>query len=228
MAITMTRVILIRHCEAEGNIKRIFQGHIDSDISENGKRQLVALARRFRDIKLDYIYSSPLLRARKTAEAVAHGMELRLCDGLMEIKGGVWEGKPWASFPTLYPEQARNWNLSPWEFHPAGGESMRELYERIWRTVLRIVQSHEGGQIGVVSHGCAIRNFLCRAHGRPIEDLNEICWCDNTALSMIDFDSLWRPAVVSENDASHLSAELSTLNKQSWWRPEARAAMLFE
>lgn len=33
----MTRIILIRHCEAEGNIKRVFQGHTDADISENGR-----------------------------------------------------------------------------------------------------------------------------------------------------------------------------------------------
>ena len=226
----MTRILLIRHCEAEGNIKRLFQGHTDADISENGERQLLRLAERCKDMELDFLYSSPLIRAQKTARAAGthHDLPLKLDPGLMEINGGVWEGKAWSSFPLLYPEQARRWNLSPWEFHPEGGESMRELHKRIWNTIIAIARRHTGSTVGIVSHGCAIRNFLCRAHGYPIEKLNEISWSDNTGISIIDFDAEMKPEVLLENDASHLSDELSTLGKQTWWRPETRAAMIFE
>ena len=226
----MTRILLIRHCEAEGNIKRLFQGHTDADISENGERQLLRLAERCKNLPMDFLYSSPLIRARKTARAAGShlGLPLKIDPGLIEINGGVWEGKPWSCFPKLYPEQARRWNLSPWEFHPEGGESMRALYERIWNAVTDLVRAHAGSTLGIVSHGCAIRNFLCRAHGYPIEALNEISWSDNTGLSIIDFDPALRPTIVLENDASHLSDELSTLGKQTWWRPESRASMIFE
>ena len=226
----MTRIVLIRHCEAEGNLNRVFQGHTDADISENGQLQLDCLSERCRDFSFDALYASPLRRAQKTARAAAkhHELPLQLDEHLMEINGGVWEGLPWKNLPDLYPEQARHWNLSPWDFHPDRGESMRALYNRIWNAVTTIAQRHTGQTVCVVSHGCAIRNFLCRAHGFPIERLNDVAWCDNTALSIIDFDDNSSPTLVLENDSAHLTGDLSTLGKQSWWRPEARAAMFFE
>ena len=56
----MTRIILIRHCEAEGNIKRVFQGHTDADISENGRKQLDLLRLRCRNMQIDAdVYKRP-------------------------------------------------------------------------------------------------------------------------------------------------------------------------
>ena len=56
----VTRILLVRHCEAQGNVKRVFQGHTDAPISENGKKQLDLLALRLRNETIDAIYSSPL------------------------------------------------------------------------------------------------------------------------------------------------------------------------
>ena len=56
----MTRIILVRHCEAAGNLNRRFQGHTDAEVTENGKKQLELLALRMRNVKIDYLYSSPL------------------------------------------------------------------------------------------------------------------------------------------------------------------------
>ncbi len=220
----MTRILLVRHCEAEGNHKRLFQGHTDSDISENGARQLELLALRCRNMPIDALYSSPLKRAVKTAEAINryHHLPLHIREGLIEINGGYWEGKPWESFPRLYPEDAHKWDLEPHLFAPAGGELMREVYDRIWRTVLDIVRENPDRLVCIASHGCAIRNFLCRAAGRPIEQLGDTDWCDNTAVSIIDFDQALHPTIVLQNDASHLSEEVSTFAKQDWWRPENR------
>ena len=65
-----TTLYLVRHAEAEGNWKRTFQGHIDSEVSEKGWTQLDYLARRFEQVRLDAVYSSPLKRAWATAEAI--------------------------------------------------------------------------------------------------------------------------------------------------------------
>lgn len=220
----MTRILLVRHCEAEGNHKRIFQGHTDSEISENGARQLEMLALRCRNMPIEAIYSSPLRRAVKTAEAINrfHQLPITLDAGLMEINGGHWEGKLWTSFHTLYPQEARHWDLEPHLFAPEGGEPMKEVYERIWSTVLGIVRANPDRLVCVASHGCAIRNFLCRAAGNPIEKLNDTDWGDNTAISIVDFDKELRPTIVLQNDASHLTEELSTFAKQDWWKPENR------
>ena len=51
----MTSIYLVRHCQAQGNVNRVFQGRIDSEISEEGRRQLDRLAERFRRIPLDAV-----------------------------------------------------------------------------------------------------------------------------------------------------------------------------
>ena len=226
----MTTILLVRHCEAFGNKMRVFQGHTDSEISENGKLQLQFLALRCRNMNIETLYSSPLKRARLTAEAINqyHHLPLHIEPGLSEIDGGEWEGKPWADFPYLNPEQARRWNQEPWRFEAPGGESMRCVYDRIWNTVIKIVEKERGKTICIASHGCAIRNFLCRAQGWPIERLNDVDWCDNTALSKITFDNMNIPNVVFMNDASHLPENLSTFAKQVWWRKENRNSNVFE
>lgn len=219
-----TRILLVRHCEAEGNVKRVFQGHTDAPISANGAKQLDLLALRLRNQKIDALYSSPLQRAYQTAVAINqyHHLPIQVMEGLMEIRGGSWEGKPWADFPVIDPEQSYFWDYEPHNFAPAGGETMRQVFDRVWNTMMEIVRQNPDSVVCVTSHGCAIRNFLCRASGYPIERLNEVDWCDNTAISVIYFDRQLRPTVVIQNDTSHLNAEVSTLLNRtgSTWTKE--------
>lgn len=223
-------MILVRHCEAEGNKKRLFQGITDASVSEKGRIQLDLLSIRCRNMKIDAIYSSPLRRARETAEAVNrfHGLPIQIRDGLREIDGGEMENKPWEDFPKTYPEQASFWNKQPWLFSPPNGETMYHVFDRIWDTILEIIRENPGKTVCAASHGCAIRNFLCRASGWPIEQLNRMDWCDNTGISIVDFDGELHPHVVLQNDASHLSDETSTFAGQDWWKPENRGGDVFK
>lgn len=218
----MTRIILVRHCEAQGNTLGVFQGHTDSDISGNGAAQLDLLGVRCRNMPIDAIYSSPLKRAYQTAEAINqyHNLPIQIDPRLIEINGGEWEGKSWDEREVLCPEQSKIWNTRPFEFSPEGGETMRDVYERIWDAITDIVRKNQEKTVCVASHGAAIRNFLCRALNKPIEELNDVGWSDNTGISIIDFDADSHSNVVSMNDASHLSPELSLFTKQTWWRPE--------
>lgn len=216
----MTILYLIRHCEAFGNCRRIFQGHLDGDISELGQRQLERLGARFADTPLDAVYSSPLQRTRKTAEAVAepHGLPVKFDDRLMEIHGGRWEGQPWSRLPELFPEESEHWARHPWLFAPQGGESMRQVYRRMSGALSGIASLHPGGAIAVASHGCAIRNAICWAKGWPLERIGEVDWCDNTAVTVLAFDEEGIPQILQENDNSHLSGDTSRFGEQTWWR----------
>lgn len=224
-----TTIIVVRHCEAEGNIKRYFQGHTDGQVSERGKMQLDLLAERMKDIHIDAIYSSPLSRAKATADAINRGRDLPviLDSRLMEINGGLLEGVKWSEFPALYPEQAEDWNLKPWLFHAPKGESMKEVYDRIYAAILDIAKENVGKTVAVASHGCAIRNLICRAKGLPIESLNDVAWCDNTSINIIEFDEELNPSVICENDRSHLEHGMSAMDTQTWWRTENRDNMDF-
>ena len=224
----MTKLYIVRHCEARGNIDRIFHGHTDSDISEKGKTQLERLAQRFQDVPLDAVYASPLKRTRLTAAAVNtyHDLPVHIHPGLIEIHGGYMEGRPWSEFPLTHPEDARLWNMEPHLFIPEGGEAMADVYDRIWKSVTEIAAVEAGHTVAVASHGCAIRNLLCRAKGWPISRLAEEPWCDNTGVSLLEFEN-GGCRLVFENDISHLDPELSTLAGQKWWRKENQAALNF-
>lgn len=215
----VTTLYLVRHCEAVGNISRVFQGHIDEDISENGARQLERLAERFQTIPLEALYTSPLLRAAKTAQAMnrGHGLPLQIDDRLMEINGGHWEGKPWEDLPRLYPAEWEDWNHRPWVFDPDEGEAMPHVFRRMAQVLTEIAAGNPGRVVGVASHGCAIRNALCWAKGWPIERLNDVDWCENTAVSILEFGEDGKVKIRLENDASHLDASMATVTKQSWW-----------
>ena len=92
----MTRIYLIRHGEAEGNLYRRFHGWYDSALTDTGRQQLEYLARRFQDLPLDAVYASDLKRAKDTAQAVAgpKGLDVIIEPGFRELGVGVYEDLP--------------------------------------------------------------------------------------------------------------------------------------
>ena len=201
---------MVRHCEAIGNVKRLFQGTSNFDISEIGAKQLEYLTNRFKDIPLDKVYTSPLIRARKTALAVIGDRELKPIDenGLVELDGGIVEGKPFIETFNSIPGLADAWDNHPEDFAPEGGEKMRDAYERIWNTVKKIAAQNTGKTVACTTHGGVTRCLLCRLLKGDIKKLSEMPWSENTAVSLIRFDEDLNPEVVFYNDVSHLPEEL--------------------
>lgn len=206
----MTRIYLIRHCEAQGNKDGKFQGRVDSGISENGIIQLKNLEERFKNVNIDAIYSSPLKRAVFTADAVNkyHGLEIKLNNQLREIDGGEFEGNKWKDLPNLFPEYAKLWVNEPHNFYTKSGESMKDVYDRVSNELLSIARLQENRTVVVVSHGCSIRNMLSFVKYNSLDKISNVNWCDNTGVSLIEFDSDFNPTLVYENDTSHLNEKL--------------------
>lgn len=224
------KIYFIRHAEAMGNVQEFFQGRTDCEISEKGARQLECLAERFRDIPIEKIYSSPLRRTMSTANAVNkyHNLPIIRDERLVELDGGVWEGKPWADLPTLYPVEYNLWQNRMQDFYIENGEKMTEVFERMKNAVTDIAAQNHGRTIAVVSHGCALRNYLCYAMGKPIDCLKEVGWSDNTAVSLVEYDDNLVPKIIFRNSNEHLSAELSTLAHSAWCRAEVGSAEFME
>ena len=206
----MTEIYMVRHCEAMGNVMRLFQGSSDFDISETGEKQLEYLKNRFKDIKLDKVYTSPLIRARKTALAVIGDRSLEPIDekGLIERDGGIVEGKPFKETFNSIPGLADAWDNHPEDFAPEGGEKMRDAYERIWNTVKKIAAENKGKAVACTTHGGVTRCLLCRLLKGDITKLKEMPWCENTAVTLIRFDDSLNREVVFYNDTAHLPEEL--------------------
>ncbi len=205
----MTKIYFVRHCEAIGNVKHIFQGVSDFDISEMGIKQLEFLKKKFENIELDKIYSSPLKRAYKTALAIKGDKDLDVIihDGLIEIDGGIIEGKPTFESFKKHPELADIWLNTPQDFHAPGGESMRHTYERIYNTVLEIAAENRGKTIACASHGGVTRCLGCKILYDDIKRLKDTPWTANTAIMQFTVDDDNSFKLEFYNNTEHLPSE---------------------
>ena len=215
----MTRVYLIRHAQAEGNIYRRAQGFYPSPITAKGHRQIAALAERFRHEQIDALYSSDLLRAATTAGAITkyHDLPLNPEPRLREVDLGPWEDRPFGDLQYLYPDMMRAFNDDPDRWIVAGAETFPHLRARIRAAICEIAARHDGQTVACVSHGMAIRTLLSLILGIPSGEIRRLPHGDNTAVSLLEIEGE-NIKVIFYNDASHLEGELSTFARQSWWR----------
>lgn len=221
-----TRIYLIRHAQAEGNVKRRFQGVTDAPVTPAGEKQLEFLKKRCAEYRFDAAYSSPLSRARKTALAAIgdRELELQIEPRLIEMNIGELENVPYAELTVRFAEDFRIWTNEPYRFSAPGGETMEQVRDRVYAGFMDIVRGNAGKNVLVVSHGCAMRALLCALKGMNFHDLGTIPWCDNTAVYIIDFDDEFKPTFVTEADVSHLPEDMTTFKRQSWWKYSAGRA----
>lgn len=201
----MTKLYLIRHAEAEGNLYRIAQGQYNSALTDRGYRQVEALARRFADIHIDAVYASDLYRTCATASAIYQpkGLPLHRCPGLREICVGDWEQRTWGDIARTDPEQLENFNhyLERWQVN--GAETPEQVRDRVLASVQDIAARHDGETVAVFSHGCAIRILLATIQGLSIAQLGGTPHGDNTAVSLVEVEHETM-RVVFRDDNSHL------------------------
>ena len=215
----MTKIYLIRHAEAEGNLYRRIQGHYDGDITIKGYKQIDFLAERFRDIDIDAVYASDLKRTQKTAGAILRNRELSLniVPRLKEVDMGAWEDKPWGNVAYDEPEQMLSFANDPQNWTVDGCERFDDLKNRMFGVMTELAQKHEGQTIACVSHGMAIRSLISVLKGIPSERICEIPHGDNTCVAAINFIN-GVPELEYYNDNSHLPKQVSTFAGQEWWK----------
>jgi len=222
----MTRIYLIRHAEAEGNLYRRIHGHYDSLITDNGYRQISALRGRFENIPLDAMYSSDLFRTMTTAKAICGLWNLKLHTraNLREVNMGVWEDRTWGEVARNDGQQLSYFNRVSPLWSATGCEPFAVLRERISAAILEVARSHPGQTVGITCHGSAILNALAVFRGLPIEETRSIGHSDNTAVSLLEAEN-GKVHVAFQNDNSHLPQEISTFGRQKWWREREGSVM---
>ena len=217
----MTKLYLIRHAEAEGNLYRIAHGwHNGLITNDRGYRQIDALRRRFQSVDIDAVYASDLYRTQLTARAIwlPKALPLHLEPAFREVHMGVWEDHPWHELNKQYPEEMYHFNRRVDLWRVEGGETAQEVLNRYIPALRRIGAAHDGGTVAVFSHGAALRIVLGTLQGVPLSDIGDTPHGDNTAVSLLTWDD-GALRVEYRDDNSHLEAEgLSTFARQSWWR----------
>jgi broad specificity phosphatase PhoE len=147
----------MRHAESEANTRDVLAGRIDYPLSARGLADAEAVALAFSPAHpVDAIVSSPLLRARQTAEPFARltRLPVETDEALVEQDMGVFAGKTYAQAeadPAYEKDKARRWDWAP-----PGGESYRAIAGRLRPFFARLDRRSEP-RILVVTHAVALR-----------------------------------------------------------------------
>ena len=217
----MTRIFLIRHAEAEGNLYRFAHGQSEGLITPRGYIQIEQLKDRFINEKIDAVYSSDLKRTQTTATAITqpHNLPLNTTPKLREVAMGEWEETSWGDLEYHFPEMLVKFNLDPANWIIEGNELYEDLIARVTAFITEVAKLHNGETIALITHGFAIRSFLCRLMGYSSAESKNLRYCDNTAVALLTFSD-GNFEVEYYNDNSHLKKDESTLAQQKWWRNE--------
>jgi glucosyl-3-phosphoglycerate phosphatase len=156
--------VLWRHGETDYNAERRFQGQRDVPLNAAGLAQARRAARYLATLHPVAIYSSDLVRASATANALARltGLQVQLDKDLRERHGGEWEGLTTDEIRERYPDQQALWE-------PPGGESSEAVADRTEAALLRIAAAaYAPGSVAVVvGHGASLNLGMTRLLGLP-------------------------------------------------------------
>jgi broad specificity phosphatase PhoE len=200
-----TRIYLVRHGATELTAEDRFAGAMDVPLSEEGRRQVAALAERLRCDTLDAIYASPMGRTLETARIIAapHDLEPHTDPDLREIDYGRWEGRTRDEVETEFSDEYDAWQEDPLTIAPAGGESGIAVLARALPVMRRIVQQHAHRSVLVVSHKGTNRLLVSSLLGFDARGYRDRLDQSPAALTILDFASVTRARLRVFNDVSH-------------------------
>lgn len=205
----ITRVLLIRHGQSQGNAEGRFGGHSPTPLSPRGRQEAEAVASTLRKTSIQAIYSSDLLRAVETAQPLARATKLEIikAEAFRERSVGEMEGLTFEEAAQKHPEDYAALIRRDFEHVLLGGESYRQMLDRSALALDRAIAEHRGGTIVVFSHTgtiCILSLHLMGALDAP--ELRPV-WLvtSNCGISRFEIRADNFIRVLSLNDTRHLN-----------------------
>ena len=163
----MLEIVLVRHGETDWNAAEVFRGRVDVALNEVGIRQAELLGEYLSRDKIDFIYSSPLTRAVRTAEVIAkrQKLEVNCVENLTDFDFGEWQGLSLKEVKEKYPDLYKDWIDTPEQVRIPGGESLEEVRNRVMPFVEDAVMRCGEGRIVLVSHRVVCKVLICSLLG---------------------------------------------------------------
>jgi broad specificity phosphatase PhoE len=177
--------ILMRHGETPWNREGRVMGRNPVELSDNGRAQVEAAILVAQSLKLDLIITSPLVRARQTAEIIARGVggvDILEEPSIAEVSYGRWEGMTYHEL--IEDPHYAVYKESPVEYPTPGGETIPQVQARGVDVIRRAVEAYPGRRVLFVSHGDIIRTVLCYYLGLELKFFHRVR-IDNAAFSGI-------------------------------------------
>ena len=205
------KLILVRHGETSWNKERRVQGS-DSDIELNdtGLEQARKVANFLKNEPIDAIFSSPMQRARATAEAIAsyHQVPVKFDQGLKELNVGELEGMSAVNLRTTFSQFLMQWWQDGGATKLPSGESLVELQQRAWKVIERLLERYKTSPehntettVVVVSHYFITLAIIIKALNLPLDCFTKFK-LDPGGVSILEFGNNGT-RLVTFNDTSH-------------------------
>lgn len=198
----------VRHGQTLWNLTGKYQGSTDVPLSEVGEAQAELAARWFDDKKIDVIYTSPLVRARKTAEAIArrHQLEPVIKPEFRELSFGEWEGLTYDEIESRWPGAIEKLYRAPDELQIEGGETFAEVEKRTMKGMEDLIAQGDGKTYVIVGHGASTRTILCGMLELPIRLAWHFCQ-GNANISCIHYYGKGQSWLYMLNSQEHLEGQ---------------------
>lgn len=179
--IKMIEWFLVRHGETVWNQEGRLQGHLDSELSENGINSAKKLNEYFGEMNFDAVFTSPSGRAVKTLKIALNPSKFVEDSRLKEIALGDWQGMKIEDIKKQSPEQFYDFFNAPTDFYKEDAESFEALRQRVLDFVSDIIDAYydpsKKTRILVVTHGVTLMMFINIFMNQPFERL----WVEENA-----------------------------------------------
>ena len=188
-------IYMVRHGETQSNLDRVFQGHLDTSLTERGLQQAEEVANWLSSVSFDSIYASDLVRAADTARTIAARLnhsEVILDRDLREMNYGVLQGVAIPDFARVLEPYgvAAEWGSGAFSqkgLAPPGGESIRQLRNRVARFVVRLETEHVDDNdrtVLIVTHGGFLRVMMTVLLDLPMKSRQSFAF-DNCSVTRL-------------------------------------------
>ena len=177
------KLYIVRHGETEWNVIKRFQGQLNTPLTEKGMEKLRKTGKKLENVLFDEVYTSELGRTVASAEIILNEnrgyknkkRELQKLAELNEVYFGVWQGLTYEEVFLKYPEEGNNYfyNVKNYKAENVEAEKLEDALERFLKGINKILDSHESGNILVVTHGTVFEMFMNYVANDSIFDIDE-------------------------------------------------------
>ena len=177
------KLYIVRHGETEWNVIKRFQGQLNTPLTEKGMEKLRKTGKKLENVLFDEVYTSELGRTVASAEIILNEnngyknnkLELQKLAELNEVYFGVWQGLTYEEVFLKYPEEGNNYfyNVKNYKAENVEAEKLEDALERFLKGINKILDSHESGNILVVTHGTVFEMFMNYVANDSIFDIDE-------------------------------------------------------
>ncbi|WP_300667445.1 histidine phosphatase family protein [Desulfoluna sp.] len=190
MSQTSTTLFLVRHGQTHWNVERRLQGHLNSPLTETGKRQALAAGEALKERPITAAFTSPSGRAMETAKGIIGSRNIPLApvEGLREIGLGPLEGLPIEEAEKRHPKACRDFWQAPHHFSLSGAERFSQVQGRVVNAITALLNTHPGETLLVVSHAIAIKTALAFYLKKELSDLDDIRLPENGRILTLTAD----------------------------------------